>query len=146
MLNEGLFDSPKDAEIARLRLTIERFREYDRRRTAYYAERMRRLGELESFVSELEDCGDESSVRARIARLEAEFRKLRKHVHLHGIETRRTEAELDEAITSDGLRRKCKKLGREVERLRRENGELIMRLNCGERATGEGHDEGSSDL
>lgn len=46
MLNEKLFDDPKDAEIARLKMTIEKFKEYDKERKKYYADKMQRLGEL----------------------------------------------------------------------------------------------------
>ena len=49
MLNEHLFDDKKDIEIARLKKVIEDFKEYDEKRKRYYAEKMRRLGELESL-------------------------------------------------------------------------------------------------
>ena len=50
MLNEQLFDDKKDIEIAQLKKVIEDFKEYDEKRKRYYAEKMRRLGELESLL------------------------------------------------------------------------------------------------
>ena len=146
MLNKELLGSRKDVEIARLKMTIEKFKEYDRKRTEYYAGKMQRLGELEAFIAELEDGNAESSMRAKIVRQADELRKLRKHIQVHGIETSRTEEELTEIISKNDLKMQVRKWRSEAKRLKKDNTELIMRLNRGERATGEGYDEGSSDL
>lgn len=146
MLNKELLGSQKDVEIARLKMTIEKFKEYDRKRTEHYAEKMQRLGELEAFIAELEDGKSESSMRAKIVRQADEIRKLRKHIQVHGIETNRTEEELTEIISRDNLKTQVRKWRREAKRLKKENTELIMRLNCGERATGEGNCGGTTDL
>lgn len=146
MLNKELLGSQKDVEIARLKMTIEKFKEYDRKRTEYYAGKMQRLGEMEAFIAELEDGNAESSMRAKIVRQADELRKLRKHIQVHGIETSRTEEELTEIISKNELKMQARKWRREAKRLKKENTELIMRLNRGERATGEGNDEGSSDF
>ena len=146
MLNKELLGSQKDVEIALLKMTIEKFKEYDRKRTEYYAGKMRRLGELEAFIAELEDGNAESSMRAKIVRQADELRKLRKHIQAHGIETNRAEEELTEIISKNELKMQVRKWRREAKRLKKENTELIMRLNRGERATGEGNDEGYSDL
>ena len=58
----------------------------------------------------------------------------------------RTEEGLTEIISKNELKMQVRKWRREAKRLKKENAELIMRLNRGERATGEGYDEGSSDL
>ena len=146
MLNKELLGSQKDVEIARLKMTIEKFKEYDRKRTAYYADKMQRLGELEAYIAELEDGKAESAMQAKIVRQADEIRKLRKHIQAHGIETNQTEEELTEIISKNELKMQVRKWRREAKRLKKENAELIMRLNRGERATGEGNDEGSSDL
>lgn len=57
MLNEDLMD-PKDLKIARLELTIKKFKEYDEERKRYYKKAMVELGELKSYVAELEDIPD----------------------------------------------------------------------------------------
>ena len=146
MLNKELLGSQKDVEIARLKMTIEKFKEYDRKRTEYYAGKMQRLGELEAFRAELEDGNAESSMRAKIVRQADELRKLRKYIQVYGIETSRTEEELTEIISKDGLKMQVRKWIREAKRLKKENTELIMRLNRGERATGEGNCGGTKDL
>ena len=140
MLNKELLGSQKDVEIARLKMTIEKFKEYDRKRTAYYADKMQRLGELEAYIAELEDGKAESAMQAD------EIRKLRKHIQAHGIETNRTEEDLTEIISKDELKMQVRKWRREAKRLKKENTELIMRLNRGERATGEGNCGGTTDL
>ena len=139
MLNKELLGSRKDVEIARLKMTIEKFKEYDRKRTEYYAGKMQRLGELEAFIAELEDGNAESSMRAKIFRQADELRKLRKHIQVHGIETSRAEEELTEIISKNELKMQVRKWRREAKRLKKENTELIMRLNRGEGATGVGN-------
>lgn len=146
MLNKELLGSQKDVEIARLKMTIEKFKEYDRKRTEYYAGKMQRLGELEAFIAELEDGNAESSMRAKIVRQADELRKLRKHIQVHGIETSRTEEDLTEIISKDELKMQVRKWRREAKRLKKENTELIVRLIRGERATGEGDCGGTTDL
>lgn len=114
MLNKELLGSQKDVEIARLKMTIEKFKEYDRKRTEYYAGKMQRLGELEAFIAELEDGNAESSMRAKIVRQADELRKLRKYIQVYGIETSRTEEELTEIISKDGLKMQVRKWTREA--------------------------------
>lgn len=53
MLNNDLLD-PKDKEIIRLKLVIERFKKYDEERKKYYSDKMQRLGELEAYIQEKE--------------------------------------------------------------------------------------------
>lgn len=52
MLNEDLMDA-KDIEIFKLKKTIEKFKEYDEERKAYYRDLVLRIKELESLVEEL---------------------------------------------------------------------------------------------
>ncbi|MBR4885871.1 MAG: hypothetical protein IKU16_01105 [Muribaculaceae bacterium] len=52
MLNEDLMDA-KDIEIFKLKKTIEKFKEYDEERKAYYRDLVLRVKELESLVEEL---------------------------------------------------------------------------------------------
>ena len=64
MLNEQLFDDKKDIEIAQLKKVIEDFKEYDEKRKRYYAEKMRRLGELESLLCEINEAPEESYLKS----------------------------------------------------------------------------------
>lgn len=54
MLNEDLFEE-KDKEILKLKALIERFKKYDSDRKQYYADVLIELGQLRTYVSELED-------------------------------------------------------------------------------------------
>ena len=54
MLNEDLFEE-KDKEILKLKALIERFKKYDSNRKQYYADVLVELGQLRTYVSELED-------------------------------------------------------------------------------------------
>lgn len=70
ILNEDLWD-PKDLEIAKLKRKIQdlkgsiiAFKKYDEERKQYYSEVSQRIGELESYILELEhDKGLEELVR-----------------------------------------------------------------------------------
>ena len=53
MLNEDLFLDQKDREIARLKAIIEQFKRYDKERKEYYSSKLIRLGQLESYVQEI---------------------------------------------------------------------------------------------
>ena len=72
MLNEDLIDK-KDITIARLKRTIEAFKAYDKERKEYYAKSMIRLGELESYVMELDEAG---SVENKIKSMKGTIKKL----------------------------------------------------------------------
>ena len=54
MLNEDLFEE-KDKEILKLKALIERFKKYDSNRKQYYADVLVELGQLRTYVSEIED-------------------------------------------------------------------------------------------
>ena len=54
MLNEDLFEE-KDKEILKLKALIEHFKKYDSNRKQYYADVLVELGQLRTYVSELED-------------------------------------------------------------------------------------------
>ena len=54
MLNEDLFEE-KDKEILKLKALIERFKKYDSNRKQYYADVLVELGQLRTYILELED-------------------------------------------------------------------------------------------
>lgn len=72
MLNQDLIDK-KDITIARLKRTIEAFKAYDKKRKEYYSKSMMRLGELESYIMEIDE---NSSMENRIKNLKGTIRKL----------------------------------------------------------------------
>ena len=125
MLNEKLFDDPKDAEIARLKMTIEKFKEYDKERKKYYADKMQRLGELESFVQEIDTETEIGKLKSQIIDLKRQLGALSLKVQVYRIEEKRTPEELSEIISRDSLRQKNKQLTDEVVKLRKERDKWI---------------------
>ena len=127
MLNKALFYDPKDAEIARLKMAIEKFKEYDNRRKEYYAEKMKRLGELESYVQELDTETEIGKLKDTIMKLRKEVSRLSKEVQVRRIEETRTDEELSDILSRDALRQRNRKLTEEVVKLRKERSEWITK-------------------
>ena len=125
MLNEKLFDDPKDAEIARLKMTIEKFKEYDKERKKYYADKMQRLGELESYVQEIDTETEIGKLKSQIIDLKKQLGALSLKMQVYRIEEKRTPEELSDIISRDCLRQKNKQLNAEVFKLRKEKSEWI---------------------
>lgn len=125
MLNKKLFDDPKDAEIARLKMTIEKFKEYDKERKKYYADNMQRLGELESYVQELDMETEIGRLKQTISTLQGQIRKLSKVIEARHIEDNRTEEELSEVIAISKLRKNNRHLKEQVDKLIKERSKWI---------------------
>lgn len=125
MINKKLFDDPKDAKIARLKMTIEKFKEYDRERKKYYADNMQRLGELESYVQELDMETEIGKLKQTISTLQGQIRKLSKVIEARHIEDNRTEEELSEVITISKLRKNNRHLKEQVDKLIKERSKWI---------------------
>ena len=127
MLNKELFEDPKDAEIARLKMTIEKFKEYDKERKKYYADKMQRLGELESYVQEIDTETEIGKLKEEIMRLRKEVSRLSKEINVRRIEETRTDEELSDVLSRDALRQRNRKLTEEVVKLRKERSEWITK-------------------
>jgi ppGpp synthetase/RelA/SpoT-type nucleotidyltranferase len=82
MLNEELFETQKDLEIAKLKYTIESFKKYDIERKQYISILEIEVGKLKSYIEELE--GDESvkSLRAKIKNQKEVIVDLRRKLHI----------------------------------------------------------------
>ena len=127
MLNKELFEDPKDAEIARLKMTIEKFKEYDKERKKYYADKMQRLGKLESYVQEIDTETEIGKLKEEIMRLRKEVSRLSKEINVRRIEETRTDEELSDVLSRDALRQRNRKLTEEVAKLRKERSEWITK-------------------
>ena len=125
MLNKKLFDDPKDAEIARLKMLIERFKEYDEKRKRFYAAKMQRLGELEAYILEIDNETEIGRLKATILKLRAELKHYAKLVQVNKIEQDKTDEELSEIINIEQLKRRNKYLNTELSRLRSEQSRQI---------------------
>lgn len=128
MLNKDLFDSAKDAEIAKLKQAIERFKAYDKQRQEYYSSSIQRLGELESYIAELEDSKRSDNLEAVILQQRATIRHLNKLIQVYRIERDRNIQTLDEEITLDNIKRENESLRSQLKSLRKTNKELVRRL------------------
>lgn len=128
MLNKDLID-PKDIEIAKLKLTIEKFKKYDAERKQYYSNALQRLGELESYVEELEA----DSVIPKLKEIVTEQRKqlgyLNRVITANQYQLFNNDYTLTSAITVNELKERNKVLGKEIKNLRKTVKELVCRLN-----------------
>lgn len=134
MLNEDLID-PKDIEIAKLRKVIKEFQEYDIERKNYYSEALQRLGELQSYVEELEDTNKRANkikeLKQRIKNRDKEIEKL-KSVIIHNEYELPTDnntwIRYSIEKTNYELREQNKALNKNNAKLARTNKELVNRI------------------
>lgn len=80
MINKSLIGDEKDQEIARLKMVIEKFKAYDRKRKEYYSSKMIKLGQLESYIQEIDSCEKD-----RIISLKKENQRLRLLVEANNV-------------------------------------------------------------
>lgn len=128
MLNEHLFDDNKDIEIARLKKVIEDFKEYDEKRKRYYAEKMRRLGELESLLCEINEAKDKADLRKVILNQKKAITDLSRIISVRRIEESRTSEELGEIVSSYQLKKNNKELKKRIKELQATVEELIAKV------------------
>lgn len=132
MLNQELFEDKKDAEIARLKMAIENFKKYDNERKEYYAKSIRRLGELESFVQEIEY---EQPDKAKILRYKERLSYLEQIIRAKNIQENISLEEAHDLINNKMYKEKYKELqiriselAKNVSRLASENIYLKERI------------------
>lgn len=129
VLNKDLWD-PKDLEIAKLKRKIQKlkgsiiaFKKYDEERKQYYSEVSQKIGELESYILELEhDSGLE-----KIIRLNKEYKHqinilTKKHYLSKVLEM--SDDEVIELSTKEQLKQKIKSLQEDLLRERKSKDDL----------------------
>lgn len=131
MLNKELID-PKDLEIRKLKNIISKFKKYDEERKAYYSESLKRLGELESYVQELEEDRTirEQKMAIRVTKQKEEINKLRTLIELQEI----PEGDKEEfmslvTVSNPELRKQNKALRKTVKEQKLLIGKLIADLS-----------------
>ena len=77
MLNKDLMDNP---EVVRLKLTIDSFKKYDIERKEYISNLEFRIGQLESYVEELESDRDIQSLMEKNKIKDEQIKKLNKKI------------------------------------------------------------------
>ena len=123
MLNENLLgNDKKDVEIARLKYTIERFKEYDEDRKKKYSEALTKIGALESYIQELEDTNQIGELKAKIIQQRDTIRRYNALIKTKGIteipETEEEWNELDEGMKYSDIKKKNKELRKEIKKLK----------------------------
>ena len=131
MLNEDLL-TPNEIEIyklkkkiSKLEKTIQDFKKYDAKRKEYYKDLEIKVGQLESYIEEIEDT-------SKILELNKKYREqlsiLNKKVYLNKI-AELSDGEITILFTNNILREQLKDRDSEIKRLREANQQLILKLN-----------------
>lgn len=127
-MNKALIGDRKDIEIARLKMIIEKFKKYDKERTEFYADKMQRLGELESYVIELEEKQETGKIEAKINDLRNQLSTLNKVIQYNKMIVPEKE-QMDLCLNYNNLKNRNKNLSDENKKLRDTISQLITRLN-----------------
>lgn len=133
MLNEELIDK-KDLVIAKLKLKIERlekaindFKEYDKNRKEYYRNLEVEVGQLKSYIQELE----EGTAITNLKRLNEDYKGqlgiLSKKVFLDKI-ARMSDEEVSSAFNVVNMRELFREKTKECTKLRKAKSELLAEL------------------
>lgn len=129
MLNKDLVDK-KDIEIAKLKLAIEKFKRYDAERKQYYSDALKRLGELESYVEELEAGTVIPKLKEKVTEQRKQLGYLNNVITVNQYQLFNNDYILTSVITAKELRERNKVLGKEIKNLRKTVKDLIYRLNA----------------
>lgn len=131
IFNKELYDDPRDLEIAKLRFTISKFKEYDQKRKDYYKSV---IEENERMRQELEDketpaCKKDKLIKQLRARVNALNIKLTNYgLSMNGVSAEEI-ARMREENRLNAWKLQIKRLNTEVRRLKDENFTLIYKLN-----------------
>lgn len=128
MINKDLIGDRKDVEIARLKMIIEKFKKYDKDRTEFYANKMQRLGELESYVIELEGKSETGKLEAKIKDLRNQLSTLNKVIQYNKMIVPEKE-QMDLYLNYNNLKNRNKNLSDENKKLKDTISQLVTRLN-----------------
>lgn len=131
MLNENLL-TPEEIEIYKLRKkisklekTIQDFKEYDLKRKEYYKDLEIKVGQLESYIEEIEDS-------SKILELNKKYKEqltiLNKKVYLNKI-AELSDEEINDLYDNKTLKTQLENRNSEIKRLREANSQLIFKLN-----------------
>lgn len=129
IFNKDLYDDPRDLEIAKLRFTISKFKEYDQKRKDYYKPV---IEENERMKQELEDIKT-SEKDELIKQLREKVKALNIKLTNYGLSMDGVSAEeiarMREENRLNAWKLQIKRLNAEVRRLKDENFTLIYKLN-----------------
>lgn len=137
MINEKLID--KDRLIYCLNRKIEDFKKYDEDRKKYYSQSLRRLGELESFLEEMESIEGKTMVEKLRVKIDSQKRMIRSleaklrilnisNEEIESVKSDKNDVVLMEKEILD-LRARIKKLEKENKNQKNTISSLIYKLN-----------------
>ena len=128
MINKDLIGDRKDVEIVRLKMMIEKFKKYDKDRTEFYAKKMQKLGELESYVIELEEKSETGKLEDKIKDLRNQLSTLNKVIQYNKMIVPEKE-QMDLCLNYNNLKNRNKNLSDENKKLKDTISQLVTRLN-----------------
>lgn len=128
MLNKDIID-PKDLEIAKLKLAIEKFKKYDAERKQYYSKSLQRLGELESYVQEIESDSIITNLKDKIEKQRKELAYLNRVIQANKYHLFNDNYELVCAVTVNEAVVSNKNLNAKIKELRQVIKDLVYKLN-----------------
>lgn len=131
MLNENLLTLEEieiyklKKKVSKLEKIIQDFKEYDLKRKEYYKDLEMKVGQLESYIEEIEDT-------SKILELNKKYKEqltiLNKKVYLNKI-AELSDEEIVNLYYNKTLKEQLKKRDSEIKRLREANSQLILKLN-----------------
>lgn len=143
MLNKELIGDEKDQQIARLKIKIMKFQAYDQERKKYYSQKMQRLGELESYIQEMEhECRHSDEDKYVIYKLKNEIVHLTRVIQANKMKDTLSDKELAEAVSSATLRKQNKALRERIRKQKETINKLLSKLNEHGITTGIGEGDG----
>lgn len=128
MLNQDLID-PKDLEIARLKLIIEKFKKYDAERKQYYSKALQRLGGLEEYIEEIESNSVISKLKKKVKEQEKHLAYLNRIITVNKYHLFNDDYVLQYTVSAKELKERNKALSNEVTNLRKTVKDLVCRLH-----------------
>lgn len=128
-MNKSLFKDSRDYEIAKLKFTIERFKKYDEERKSFYRDKLQRLGELESYIIELESGMLVDELKSKIENQKKEIQSLNKIIKAHNIDCSKSEEDVYNTIRMDSLKRQNQELRKRIKNLKIALSKAINELN-----------------
>lgn len=129
MLNELLIGDEKDKEIARLNMIINKFKEYDKERKEYYSKKMKRLGQLESYVDEIDSGTYITKLKETIKRQQKELSRLNNIIFVYKSNGLVVSDDVDKDATIINLKNQIKTLIKQNNNYKKTVAELIYKLN-----------------
>lgn len=131
MLNEDLLTLDEveiyklKKKVSKLEKIIQDFKEYDLKRKEYYKDLEMKVGQLESYIEEIEDT-------SKILELNKKYKEqltiLNKKVYLNKI-AELSDEEIVNLYDNKTLKEQLEKRDSEIKRLREANSQLILKLN-----------------